>query len=588
MKGRVLRQLFGRNGLLLAILVLALAVRLIGIQFGKPFRYHPDEIKLVVQAGRLLEPGGRSADALFGLGSYPPLYTYLLAGVYGVYGLAGVALGLFANAAAFKESYYLNTFSFHLIGRVMTALLGAATVLVLYHVGTKAYNRRVGLLAAAFCATVFLHVRNSHYLTVDVPATFMATAAFLAAVGVYTRGGWKEVAAGGLLCGLAAATKYNAGLILVPFLLALFLRAKDERGRATSVLTDARLYLGLACAGVGFVLGCPLVVVDPQRFLQGFLTYGSLQAQGKVGVGGGFLAYVTGQMSPGYGVFSHNSVPAAMGPVLAALGVIGLIRLARGRARVDWLLLSFVVPYYVVIGLANYKTMRQFLPLVPFWLLAASTLLDAAVAKVQRRRAVAYLVLGLIVAGAVVPELYKDLRWAATMCGPDPRTRAKEWIEQNVSDGTVIALEKYGPPLLDQDDPHAQLRLRSGQYRRAYQIVDSQAQLSFGYRGEPEAMVPIQEYLAQRGAEYFVSDSFTRDSFYLRLSEEAFSRLVAHRRAFYTWLDGEAQQVVVFTPQDNWAALLPTLVVYRLPQSQGGGLEETAQAGTPGERLLAR
>lgn len=588
MEKRLPRRLLGENGLLAAILVVALAVRLIGIQFGKPFRYHPDEIKLVVQAGRLLEPEGRSADALFGLGSYPPLYTYLLAGVYAAYGLAGVALGLFGNVAAFKESYYLNTFAFHLIGRGMTALLGAATVLVLYHVGAKAYNRRVGLLAAAFCATVFLHARNSHYLTVDVPATFMATAVFLAAVAVYRRGGWKEIVVGGLLSGLTAATKYNAGLILVPFLVAVFLRAKDERGRATSAFIDARLYLAVACAGLGFLLGCPLVVIDPQRFLQGFLTYGNLQAQGKVGVGGGFFAYLTGQMSPGYGVFSHNSIPSAMGPVLAALGVIGLMWLARRRTRADWLGLSFIVPYYVVIGLANYKTMRQFLPLVPFWLLAASTLLDAAVTKVQRRRVLASLALALFVAGAVVPELYKDVRWAVIMRGPDPRTDAKEWIEEHLSDGTAIALEKYGPPLLDQRDPHAQLRLRSGQYRRAYQLMDSQAQLSFGYRGEPEALVPIQEYLAARGAEYFISDSFTRDSFYLKLSVKAFPRLAAHRRAFYAWLDAEAEQVAMFAPQHNWAALLPTLMVYRLPWSQGRDQGATAHAAPGEQKLLAR
>ncbi|MCR4439430.1 MAG: glycosyltransferase family 39 protein [bacterium] len=573
MKERVARNLQERNWLLLAILVLALAVRLAGIQFGKPFRYHPDEIKLVVQAGRLLEPGGRSTEGLFGLGSYPPLYTYLLALVYGGYGAAGVALGVFKTAAAVKEFYYTETFTFHLIGRVVTALLGTANVLLLYHVGARASNRRVGLLAAMFCATVFLHVRNSHHATVDVPATFMATAALLCAVLVVRRGRWPEVVAGGLLTGLAAATKFNVGVVAVPFVLALLLRAgKEKRGLAGAV-GDAALYVGVACIGAGFVMGCPLVVADPQRFLQGLFTYGDLQAQGKVGVGGGFFAYFTGGMSPGYGVFSHNSVPAAIGPVLTVLCVIGIVRLVLRPSRMNLLLIAFIVPYYLVIGSVNYKTMRQFLPLVPFLMLAAAALVDALMAHVRiqsRWRAVAWAVL---VAGAVAPELYKDVRWALIMRGPDPRTLAKAWIEEHVPAGTVLAVEKYGPPLLDQDDPKATLRLRSGHYHCTYQIVDSQTRLSFGYRGEPDTLLPVQDYLAGKGAEYFVGDSFTRGSFYLALSEKSFPRLVAHRRAFYSWLEREAEEVARFAPTHNWANLFPTIVVYRLPGRGVGGLQ---------------
>ncbi|MBC7185666.1 MAG: glycosyltransferase family 39 protein [Calditrichaeota bacterium] len=570
MKERLVKNFAGGNWLLMAILVVALGLRLLGIQFGKPFRYHPDEIKLVVQAGRLLEPGGRSTEGLFGLGSYPPLYTYLLALVYGGYGAVGVALGVFRTATAFKEFYYVNTFTFHLIGRVVTAMLGTATVLLVYSLGARAYNRRVGLLAAAFCATVFLHVRNSHYVTVDVPATFMATAAFLGAVLVAQRGRWPEVVAGGLLTGLAAATKYNVGLVAVPFVLALLMRGnKEGRGFAAAV-RDPALYVGLASVAVGFVMGCPLVVADPQRFLRGFFTYSDLQAQGKVGVGGGFFAYFTGGLSPGYGVFSHNSVPAAIGPVLMVLGLIGMLRLLLRPTRTNLLLISFVVPYYLLIGLVNYKTMRQFLPLVPFFTLAAAALVDGLMAQVRMQSKWRDFAWAVIVASAVAPELYKDLRWALVMRSPDPRTLAKAWIEEHVPAGTVIAVEKYGPPLLDQDDPKATLRVRSGHYRCTYQIVDSQTRLSFGYRGEPDSLLPVQDYLASRGAEYFVEDSFTRGSFYLALSEKSFPRLVGHRRAFYSWLEHEAEKVARFAPEHTWANLFPTIVVYRLPGAAAG------------------
>jgi hypothetical protein len=202
---------------------------------------------------------------------------------------------------------------------------------------------------------------------------------------------------------LAAATKYNVALIAIPFVLAFFVRAMEERGNVAKTFVDTRLYVGLASIVVGFVVGCPLVLIDLKRFLSGLLTYGDLQAQGKVGVGGGFFAYFTGQMSPGYGVFSHNSVPAAIGPALTLLGLVGVVRLLRGRNRVDWLVLSFVVPYYLVIGSVKYKDMRQFLPLLPFFLLAASTLLDALMGSVRKQRVFHYLAWGVLVASGVVP-----------------------------------------------------------------------------------------------------------------------------------------------------------------------------------------
>ncbi len=584
MTGQILEHRHMQRATLVVILLLALGLRLVGIEFGKPYRYHPDETKLVVQAGSLLQPGGRSTETLFRLGSYPPLYTYLLAAVYGVYGLLGLALGVFPTGAAFQEYYYVNTFTFHLLGRLMTAIFGTATVWLVYLVGLRGYNRRIGLLASLMCAVVFLHVRNSHYLTVDVPATFMATAAFLCALAVYRRGAWPEVLCGGLLTGLAAATKYNAGVVALPFVLTFFLRAAEQGQGPLSVLRRPQFFAGLVAIAIGFVVGCPLVALDPSLFLRGLFRYGDLQSQGKVGVGGRFFAYFTGETSPGFGVFSHNSVPAAIGPVLRVLGLAGVVRMVLSRRGTNWLVLSFVVPYYLAIGAVNYKAMRQFLPLVPFFVLAATVLLDELVSKLRTRPWVGRLVLVGIVITVVVPELYKDVRWALMMRSPDPRTTAKTWIEANIPDGTVIAMEKFGPPLLDRDDPHALLRLRSGLYGRIYEIVDSQAQLSYGYLGEPDSLEPIQHYLSRRRADYFVCDSFTRGSFFLELSARNFPRLTAHRRAFYAWLDTKAEEVARFVPTRNWAELFPTIVVYRLPaetQMTGSAADTSTGVAAP-------
>ena len=63
-----------------------------------------------------------------------------------------------------------------------------------------------------------LHAQHSHWLTVDVPATFWGTLSLLWSARLAT-GDPKPLRAAllaGLFAGLAAATKYNLALTLLP------------------------------------------------------------------------------------------------------------------------------------------------------------------------------------------------------------------------------------------------------------------------------------------------------------------------------------------------------------------------------------
>ena len=75
------------------------------------------------------------------------------------------------------------------------------------------FDRRVGLLAAALGAVAFLPVFYSHLALNDVPATAPAT---LALLGDGVRAARRRDAAallGGFGAGLAAGTKYTAGIV---------------------------------------------------------------------------------------------------------------------------------------------------------------------------------------------------------------------------------------------------------------------------------------------------------------------------------------------------------------------------------------
>src|SRR5512141_2584951 len=55
----------------------------------------------------------------------------------------------------------------HLVGRQLSALSDLLTILVLYIIGSRLYNRRVALLGAAFSALAVEQIQQSHFFIVD-------------------------------------------------------------------------------------------------------------------------------------------------------------------------------------------------------------------------------------------------------------------------------------------------------------------------------------------------------------------------------------------------------------------------------------
>jgi 4-amino-4-deoxy-L-arabinose transferase-like glycosyltransferase len=67
---------------------------------------------------------------------------------------------------------------FYLWGRFVTAVLGTATVYLVYLIGMR-WGARHALLAAGLMAVIPNHVRESHYVLTNVPMAFFTTLSFL-------------------------------------------------------------------------------------------------------------------------------------------------------------------------------------------------------------------------------------------------------------------------------------------------------------------------------------------------------------------------------------------------------------------------
>jgi len=337
------------------------------------FSYHPDEIFLLLPSF-----GFAQGDWNPHFFAYGTLYIYLV-------GIPAVIFGQVPDPSRFPADLR----PLYELGRTVSLWMGVATVFLLYF-SLRREGRWLAFLSAAFLAICPLHVVNSGYATVDVPATFFIVIAFWLALWGADRPNAKRGALVGLAVGLAAATKYNAALFIVPAMLApLLIRPTTWRWNWPAA--------GVGGAAIGFMIGCPFFWT--KEFLQGVL-FEARHAQ----IGGTFAFVGTGS---GWAYHLTHGLPVGLGyPLLtaAAFGVIAALRLPSRAARLS---LVWVVFYLLVIGFSRERFIRYLVPVTPaLCVLAASfvTYVYSRRLKVLRFLAcvLAVLVIGLTLSYAVV------------------------------------------------------------------------------------------------------------------------------------------------------------------------------------------
>lgn len=406
------------------VMALAFALRIIGIRWGMPdathyYSYHPDEIHVLLPVQNICLRGDLNPHFF----NYGSLYIYLVALVAKIGHLIG--LSPFASP---------NLGPLHVLGRMVTVLLGTATVYLVYLIGRELGGRWAGLLSALFLAITPLHIIHSHYATVDVAGTFWLALAFLMMLKLLSSPKLKWYLLAGMSIGFAAATKYNLALALLPLMVAHFLVWGKE-----SVKSWQRPIVAVGTTLVAFLIACPYSVLDYAEFKRDFLF-----EMEHMRIGG---TYAFVGMGSGWAYHVLHSFPWGLGGALLALVLVGLIWSIWRRQPADLVIWAWVLPYFLVIGWAKEMFIRYTIPLLPFFCLWAGQLISD-----QYRQA--------MVRSRGIPRQGRRIRWATMVCvlvialatllfslanlsmfvRPDPRTQAANWIRNKVELGASIGL----------------------------------------------------------------------------------------------------------------------------------------------------
>jgi len=426
---------------LFVILAVALALRIYGLRYGLPAVYNPDEVAIMSRALAFAKGDLNPHNFL-----YPTLYFYVLFVWEGMAALAAVATGAVASFDAFQREFFVDPTRVYVAGRLLTALLGTATVAATFALARRIAGPVAGLTAALAVAVSPLHVRDSHYVKHDVPVTLLIVLAYLAydklwrvfpsETGTFETVRTGEVIWAAVVTGLAFSTHYYAIFLAIPLAWSAARRAASPGDAVRRVALAA-----LVSAAV-FFLCSPFILAEPGTAIR------DMQANRQIVVDRAVGSLGYGATLARYGVMLVQDTLEWPLVLFAVLGVM-----STDARRAAWLL-AFPVPFFFFIA-STYPASRYLIPIVPFLAIFAGI----AAARVARWNPVAPWI--LVPALALLP-LLTSLRTDRFIRQTDTRTLARAFVEAHVPGSATVLIQPYSVPLEPTADALREAVVRSG------------------------------------------------------------------------------------------------------------------------------
>ncbi len=426
---------------LLPILFCSLLLNTWGIDWGLSWNtdgwgWHPDEVTPV--SSRMLDQRSLNPHSF----AYGPLHYYevMFFAVIPAKIVTRVLKSISGNHEGARDSSDQQANSFAstadwqwwwsrgplFLSRVLSGLFGTGTVLLVYLLAMKLFDRKAALISALLLAVSMVFVVYAHHATVAMSSTFWFTLSCLMSVYVWSSGGRRWSALSGLTAGLAAAVKYVGGVAIVPLLLAHVFSAKRTR---------SYLFLALLMVVVGFLLGFPVVLYSFSEFLDGASKELFFNAARPPDEARGFWALVV-------------LLKDALGLPLFLVSICGLLYslkllTAEGERAKGLLLWSMLLPYCLLIGSHDAIYLWYTLPILPFLsILNGKMFGDLLTSEVKGLRTASWALLGAAASSSLLYTIGADLQFVK-----DSRHMAAEWIAQNVPSRSQIEVPCCGIPI---------------------------------------------------------------------------------------------------------------------------------------------
>lgn len=413
-----------KHYLILTILIVALILRFIGIFYGYPLSLVYDETPSLSAALKMIGTQSLRANAFQYY--YPAGLAYIYLPFLGFYLIVTRLLGIFGSVADMKEAVLLNLGAFIPVIRAVSALLGAASVFLIYRIAEKLFAcRPISLISAWLLATSFFHVANSHYGQTWTAQTFFILLVLLWSVHLRTKvqTTWRDYLSAGIFIGLAFSINFVGILSYFWFLLVHFLKNKSQKFSRIFIV-NRNFWL------TNIVL---LLMIGLVYYLNPF---GLNNYFGRI--------FNSSPTIKSYSLFSLASLQILLAylkngflqeSVLFLLAIPASIVLWRQNKIVFYFLVPWIVSYYFLLAPLTNPMTRYLLPLIPLLAILAANLLYSFWQKISPRQP-RFLIILLFIFSLLsfIPSILYDFR----MTKADTRVLAYHWVRQNIpADSTI-------------------------------------------------------------------------------------------------------------------------------------------------------
>lgn len=227
-KKQNIKKVVKDNIFIIIILIFALAIRAFGFYPGHP-NDHPDELMSYASAIEMilnndLDPRRYDYPSGVPLIHYLFFKSFVLPPIFYkifLFDPKSFLLYFLPNSDFMKDNRVLifgkSDVLFLFWSRFLTAILGTASVYLVYEIGKRLFNKYTGLAAAFFLAFNYRHVLSSHLALSDVPNSFFVLLATFFSLLLFEKDSKIRYLLCGLSIGLSFSMKYQI-FPLFPFI----------------------------------------------------------------------------------------------------------------------------------------------------------------------------------------------------------------------------------------------------------------------------------------------------------------------------------------------------------------------------------
>ena len=410
---------------LFAILGLGATLRLWTIGDGLPYLPSVDEPVIFNRVAEMMKTG----DLHPHVWDYGGLIFYVHLAIAWVRFAAGSLTGSMPPLAQVAAS------DFYLWGRIATALVGTATIYVVYRAASR-WGLAVGFLAAAAVAVHPQLIREAHFGLTDTPLVFCVALTLLLSLRASESGTYAAYVWAGVAAGLATGIKYPGGLAGLMPLAAMFTTVPARRWLGTA----ASMFGG---AAVTFLLVAPYTLIDFQGFVAGIKNLQEYYNEPSTFslVADVYRKHIQswftwpGKLSRDYGL------PALLVTMLGLVAIATGIRAREGRARAA-ILLVFPIAYFVFIANQSLLYGRYAMPILPVVAIGLAAGMVRIHDVVARRAAVAAPIARAALFLLFVPPLLTAVSFNRDREPVGTMEQMTAWMDRTIQPDELVLMER--------------------------------------------------------------------------------------------------------------------------------------------------